>query len=82
MPAAALRTATINPAVFLGMSDSLGTIARGTLAELVLLDGNPLVDIRSVSRIAGVSRAGTYMDRAELDFLLAALAREVSAPAR
>ena len=40
--AEALRAGTLNPAEYLGMTDSLGTIASGKLAELVLLDANPL----------------------------------------
>ena len=41
-PAAALRAATYEPARYFGALDSLGTIARGKLADLVLLDGDPL----------------------------------------
>ena len=49
-PFEALRTATYEPARFLGKLDSLGTIETGKLAELVLLTANPLVDIRNSSR--------------------------------
>jgi hypothetical protein len=77
-PAEALRTATLNPALFFGMADSLGTIERGKLAELLLLDANPLEDIRNTTRIAAVVRGGRYLDRAALDGLLHALERSVN----
>lgn len=53
-PMQALETATHNPAVFLGKLDSLGTIEPGKLADLVLLNGNPLDDIHNTSRISAV----------------------------
>jgi imidazolonepropionase-like amidohydrolase len=49
-PLDALRTATLNPARVLGMEDSLGTIEAGKLADLVLLDANPLDDISHTIR--------------------------------
>ena len=53
-PAEALRTATVNPARYFGLSDSTGTIARGKWADLVLLDANPLADIRNTARVSAV----------------------------
>lgn len=70
-PLEALRTATANPAAALGMADRLGTIATNQVADLVLLEANPLLDIRNTARIAGVVAAGRYLDRAALDALLA-----------
>jgi amidohydrolase family protein len=49
-PYEALRAATIEPARFLGLADSLGTIESGKVADLVLLTANPLTDIRNSSR--------------------------------
>lgn len=74
-PVEALRTATLNPAVFFGMADSLGTIEAGKLAELVLLDANPLEEIRNTTRIRAVVRGGRYLDREALDALLRGLER-------
>jgi imidazolonepropionase-like amidohydrolase len=73
-PLQALQAATLNPARFLEATDSLGTIASGKLADIVLLDANPLEDIRNTQRIAGVVLNGRYLDRRALDALLAAAA--------
>jgi imidazolonepropionase-like amidohydrolase len=70
-PLEALRTATINPAIFLEMEKSLGTIEKGKLADLVLLDANPLEDIKNTTRIAGVVVNGKYLPKSELEKLLA-----------
>lgn len=69
-PLEALRTATYNPAEFLGALDSLGTVRAGKLADMVLLDSNPLVDIRNTRRISAVIANGRVFDRAALDQLL------------
>lgn len=69
-PTEALRTATLNPAKFMG-ADSLGVVEPGRLADLVLLDANPLTNIRNTSRIRAVVLNGRYFDRAALDGLLA-----------
>ncbi|HET6179567.1 MAG TPA: amidohydrolase family protein [Candidatus Sulfotelmatobacter sp.] len=70
-PMEALQTATLNPAKFLGLDDRLGTIEQGKLADLVLLDANPLDDIRNTQKIAAVIVNGRYLSRAELDRMLA-----------
>jgi imidazolonepropionase-like amidohydrolase len=70
-PAEALRTATVNPAIFLGVTDSLGTVARGKVADLVLLDANPLADIANTKRISAVIQGGRLLDRSALDQMLA-----------
>ncbi len=70
-PAEALRAATLNPALVLGMADSLGAVRAGFLADLVLLDGDPLADIRNSRRIRAVVANGRLLDRAALDRMLA-----------
>ena len=72
-PLAALQTATRNPARVLGLADSLGRIEVGKLADLVLLDANPLEDIRNTQRIRAVVADGQLYRRADLDQLLASL---------
>ena len=70
-PLEALRTATVNPARVLGMADSLGTIEAGKLADLVLLDANPLADIANTRQIRAVVADGRFYRRADLDRLRA-----------
>jgi imidazolonepropionase-like amidohydrolase len=70
-PSEALRTATINPAIFLGVTDSLGTVARGKVADLILLDANPLADIANTKRISAVIQGGRLLDRKALNAMLA-----------
>jgi imidazolonepropionase-like amidohydrolase len=79
-PLEALRSATSAPARIFGLSDSLGTVTAGSIADLVLLAGNPLVDIGNVRRITGVVLRGEYFDRPRLDALVdAAVAVDRSA---
>ena len=73
-PLEALQTATLNPAKFLGLQSEMGTVEKGKLANLVLLDGNPLEDIRNTRKIAAVVLNGRLLDRAELDQILAQIA--------
>jgi Amidohydrolase family len=63
-PLEALRSATYNPAEFLGALDSLGTVTPGKIADLVLLDADPLTDIGNTRRIAVVIANGRVFDRA------------------
>ncbi|MCA1617582.1 MAG: amidohydrolase family protein, partial [Acidobacteria bacterium] len=69
-PMHALETATINPAKYLGMEKSLGTIERGKLADLVLLDANPLSDISNTRKINAVVANGKYLSREFLNKML------------
>lgn len=69
-PLEALQTATLNPAKMLRATDSLGTVAAGKLADLVLLDADPLADILNTMAIRAVVANGRYFDRAALDALL------------
>jgi imidazolonepropionase-like amidohydrolase len=69
-PLQALQTATINPAKFLDRQNDFGTVEAGKFADLVLLDANPLDDIRNTQKIAGVVAGGRYFSRAGLDRIL------------
>jgi imidazolonepropionase-like amidohydrolase len=69
-PLEALQTATLNPARFFGIEDQLGTVAMGKMADLVLLDGNPLVDIANTQKIAAVIVNGRYFSRRDLQTML------------
>ena len=74
-PLEALRSATRFAAEFSGMGDSLGTVEVGKVADVVLLDADPLVDIRHVGRIHAVIAGGRLFDRSRLDDLLSAVRR-------
>ena len=67
---AALETATKNPAAYLGVLSRRGTVEVGKEAALILLDKNPLEDIRNTRSILGVISGNDYYDRPALDQLL------------
>jgi hypothetical protein len=69
-PMEALQTATINPARFLGKEKDLGTVEQGKVADLVLLDANPLDDIRNTTKINSVVVNGRLLNRNALDQVL------------
>ena len=66
-PLRVLQMTTLGPARFLGREATMGTVAAGRNADLVLLDGDPTASVANLHRVAGVVRAGRYLDRAELD---------------
>jgi imidazolonepropionase-like amidohydrolase len=70
-PGEALRTATYNPAQFLDTLDRFGSVRKGNVADLLVLDGNPLENIRNTQKIRSVVLNGRYLERVELDKLLA-----------
>ncbi|MCI0432525.1 MAG: amidohydrolase family protein [Gemmatimonadetes bacterium] len=72
-PLEALASATREPAEWLGLADSVGTIRPGVVADLVLLEANPLIDIGNTRRIAAVVLRGELYRREDLDALLAAV---------
>jgi len=73
-PMEAIQAATRNPAIFLRLDKSVGTIEKNKLADMVLLAANPLEDINNTRKIAAVFFQGRMFDRPELNRMLAALA--------
>jgi imidazolonepropionase-like amidohydrolase len=68
----ALQAATQNPARYLNRESELGTIEIGKLADMVLLNANPLDDISNTQSIWAVVQDGRYLDRPALDSMLMA----------
>ncbi len=78
-----LRAATVVPARFCGVADTLGTVDEGKAASLVLVRGNPLLDVRHAAEIEAVFLDGRYFDRDALDAIIegvAAANRPVATP--
>jgi imidazolonepropionase-like amidohydrolase len=71
-PYQALKTGTVNVGLYFGTQASVGTVAAGQRADLILLDANPLTDIANSSRIAGVMVNGRWLSKADIDARLAA----------
>jgi imidazolonepropionase-like amidohydrolase len=69
-PMESLQTATSNPAKFLGLQATFGSVAPGKNADLVLLSANPLDNIRNTQKISAVIANGRLFDRAALDEIL------------
>ncbi len=70
-PFAALQSGTLNPALFLGLEESFGTVEVGKRADLILLSANPLEDISNVRQRSGVMVAGRWYPASELNEWLA-----------
>ncbi len=66
-PYEVLKTATTNPAEFLGQSDALGTIEVGKTADVILLTKNPLENISHTKTLAGTMIRGTWLPMEELE---------------
>jgi imidazolonepropionase-like amidohydrolase len=77
-PHQAIQAASRRSAELLGLGAETGTIEAGKVADLFLVDADPLVDIANAQRIVGVARAGRYFDRAALDSLLGEAATRLS----
>lgn len=69
-PLDALRSATLEPARFLGLDGVAGVIKAGARADIVFLNGDPLADVGAVREIDAVVLAGVVYDRSDLDDLL------------
>jgi imidazolonepropionase-like amidohydrolase len=79
-PYQALAAATRNPAEYFGAAREWGTIEAGKRADLVLLDANPLEDIRNTTHIAGVAIGGRWLPRSELERMIRAASERINDP--
>ena len=66
----AIQTATINPAKYFNLENSLGRIKSGFIADLIILDKNPLESISNTKSIHAVIKEGNLMNRSYLDSLI------------
>ncbi len=72
-PLEAIQSATLNPARFLGLEATQGTIQKGKIADLILLNANPLNDIQNTQKIDAVILKGRLLTRHDLSNLLVAV---------
>ena len=70
----AIKSATRDPMVLMGRSGSFGTVEPDKMADLVLLGADPLADIANTRRAVGVWKRGRWLDRSQLDAMLATVA--------
>jgi imidazolonepropionase-like amidohydrolase len=73
---AILQTATKNVGDYYKAVDKFGTVAVGQRADLVLLTGDPLIDLANVAKRAGVMVRGQWLPETEIQARLAAIAAE------
>lgn len=71
-----LISATRLPAEWLGIDKEVGTVEMGKYADLILLDGNPLEDIKNTRSISGVFVNGTWLDKKKIESLLLKLEQQ------
>ena len=76
-PAEALKTATINPPEFLMLDEDFGTVEIGKIANLVLLDGNPLDDIENIRQVSAVIKRGDLFDESRRNKILKNIERQL-----
>ncbi len=79
-PYGVLEAATRNAAEYLGEAGTWGTVAEGRRADLLLLEANPLQDVKHTRDIAGVMVRGKWLPRSELDAMLERTAVVANAP--
>jgi len=78
-PNEALLSATRLPATWLEIDDKIGTVEVGKFADLILLDANPLDDIKNTRKISGVFVNGQWVDKTKMDSMLTDLSKRNTA---
>ncbi len=78
-PMQALVSATRSPAEYLGELDRQGTVEKGKFANLILLDADPLADIKNTTRINAVIQNGRFLSRQDLDRILSEVEKAAAA---
>ncbi len=80
-PYETVARATRIPAEFMGLADSVGTLAPQRRADLLLLDANPLADVANLRLLAGVSLRGTWLSAAAIDAMLEEIEADIASGA-
>jgi imidazolonepropionase-like amidohydrolase len=75
---AVLQAATVNPSMFFGTLEKVGTIEKGKRADLILLDANPLENIEHTEKRSGVMLKGKYYTQIEMNKWLDDIAPKIS----
>lgn len=65
-----MQTATINPAKFFNILKDYGTVEKGKIADLILLEANPFEDIRNTQKINAVIVRGKLITKSELQTVI------------
>ena len=78
-PEEVLISATRLPSTWLGIDSEVGTVETGKFADLILLDANPLNDIKNTRKIAGVFINGNWLDKAKINTMLLDLSKRNTA---
>jgi len=73
-----IQSGTINPAKYFNMEDTFGQVKEGLEADLVLIDGNPLEDLKALQKIYGVIRQGRWIAKSEIDKRLEMIAKHAA----
>lgn len=74
-----LRLATLTPAQVLGVDKDRGVVAPGKYADLVLIDGDPLKDMRDIRKVDAVFKGGKRYDPGEIEQALGIVPRKAAA---
>lgn len=73
-----LKSGTINPASFFDMEDTFGQVKEGLDADLILIDANPLQDLKALQQISGVFLQGKWISKTGIDNKLKTIAEHAS----
>ncbi|MDB4292208.1 amidohydrolase family protein [Maribacter sp.] len=77
-PLEIIRSGTINPAAFFEMSGTFGEIKEGLDADMVLLEANPLENLKALQQISGVMVRGKWLSKTEIDTKLTEIAENAA----